>query len=428
MPTCFRRRFGPSSSSAISHSPNDSLPLATQHRACGAVASHRHERGLTEAAGVEHEAIGPLRGGSGRLAGVRERVPERAYARLGRDDASSRSAFRTPRNPCARPATCCTSLEIRGGPRGDRDPPLGGGAPDGMTDIDAAIDRLLLAAAALDLPAPLNPAGEAELEALRAAVGAAPPAGRPRAPVAATPGQPPPDDDRPARPDAGLTGHRVPRQPGTGRRRSSRWPTSRSGLAVIELDAPNGTGGGSVWEGDVGDFDLHEVAPSLADLIDAVATAMEIGIARPRDIGGFRILDWDEPGLKSIENRWCAIGEPSASMSPGGRRAGSRSRGWIPARRSRGVPAPPSPPSASSATAGRTRRRSAERSGAVRVRRGQRRPAGRRHWPAVRLRSAGRRPVPALPERHAPRGWTCVRSMTAWTSGRRSIGRRSRRS
>ena len=39
-----------------------------------------------------------------------------------------------------------------------------------MTDIDAAIDRLLLAAAALDLPAPLNPAGEAELDALRAAV------------------------------------------------------------------------------------------------------------------------------------------------------------------------------------------------------------------------------------------------------------------
>ena len=39
-----------------------------------------------------------------------------------------------------------------------------------MTDIDSAIDRLLLAAAALDLPAPLNPAGEAELDALRAAV------------------------------------------------------------------------------------------------------------------------------------------------------------------------------------------------------------------------------------------------------------------
>ena len=39
-----------------------------------------------------------------------------------------------------------------------------------MTDVDSAIDRLLLAAAALDLPAPLNPVGEAQLDALRAAV------------------------------------------------------------------------------------------------------------------------------------------------------------------------------------------------------------------------------------------------------------------
>ena len=67
----------------------------------------------------------------------------------------------------------------------------------------------------------------------------------------------------------------------------------------VELDDANGAGGGAVWEGDVGDFDLREVAPSLADLVDAVATAMELGIARPYEVGGFRSLQWDDARLGS---------------------------------------------------------------------------------------------------------------------------------
>ena len=132
----------------------------------------------------------------------------------------------------------------------------------------------------------------------------------------------------------------------------------------VELDAPNGAGGGAVWEGDVGDFDLHEVAPSLADLIDAVATAMEIGIARPHDIRRLPDPGLGRAGLGSIENgslagsanrqRPCHPVAAALARDPG---AGSG------ATRSRAVPRRRSPRSASSATAGRTRRRSAGRSG-----------------------------------------------------------------
>ncbi len=74
---------------------------------------------------------------------------------------------------------------------------------------------------------------------------------------------------------------------------------------VVELDDRDGTGGGAVWEGDVGDFELREVAPSLAQLVDAVATAMEQGIARPYEIGGFRVLQWDDEAWDRMRaERW----------------------------------------------------------------------------------------------------------------------------
>ena len=69
---------------------------------------------------------------------------------------------------------------------------------------------------------------------------------------------------------------------------------------------PNGAGGGAVWEGDVGDFDLREVAPSLADLVDAVATAMELGIARA--LRGGRVphpgMGRRRPGIGLKAERW----------------------------------------------------------------------------------------------------------------------------
>ena len=172
-----------------------------------------------------------------------------------------------------------------------------------MTDIDSAIDRLLLVAAALDLPAPLNPAGEAELDALRAAV----------APLRL------PDDlvRLWRRLQGGPPGmidrlDLMPVSQAIEFRAIHDGPNALLTMAYesqwsrfVELDDPNGAGGGAVWEGDVGDFDLREVAPSLADLVDAVATAMELGIARPYEVGGFRILQWDDAAWDRLKaERW----------------------------------------------------------------------------------------------------------------------------
>ena len=192
---------------------------------------------------------------------------------------------------------------------------------------------------------------------------------------------------------------------------------------------PNGAGGGAVWEGDVGDFDLREVAPSLADLVDAVATAMERGSRGPTRIGGFRDPGLGRAGLGSIEGRTLAGSanrqRPVARWPP----RWLEIQGLDPARRAsarrqhhhRRAP--------------RARRRvdghgddQRDDQGAVRVRRRQRRPAGRRHRRGCSS-SSRRTPTRSGSSRTArPSSSTCVRSTTAWTSGRRSILRRSRRS
>ena len=173
----------------------------------------------------------------------------------------------------------------------------------------------------------------------------------------------------------------------------------------VELDDPNGAGGGAVWEGDVGDFDLREVAPSLADLIDAVATAMEMGIARPLRGGRVPHPPMGRRGLGSTEGRTlagtCAWSAPMTTRWP---------PRWLEIQGLDPGDARPARRHDDDRRAPRARQRldghrddQRDDQGAVRVRRGQRRPARRRHWPAVRLRSTGRRPVPAPPERHAPR-------------------------
>ena len=183
-----------------------------------------------------------------------------------------------------------------------------------MVDIDSAIDRLLRAAATLDLPAPLSPARDADLHALRAAV---------------LPLRLPADLERLwRRLQAGPPGmidrlDLMPVSQAIEFRAITDAPRALLTVAFesqwsrfVELDDPNGAGGGAVWEGDVGDFDLREVAPSLADLVHAVAAAMEQGIARPNVIGGFRILQWDEAAWERMKaERWPARRVVSALTS-----------------------------------------------------------------------------------------------------------------
>jgi hypothetical protein len=161
-----------------------------------------------------------------------------------------------------------------------------------MTDIDVAIDRLLRAAAAMDIPGPLNPAGEAEVQAVRAAV--APlrvPDDLERLWRRLQEGPPQMIDRLDLMPVAQILAFRGMHD----------WPNALLTMAYashwfhfVELHDPDGTGGGAVWEGAYGDDDIKEVAPSLADLIDAVATAWEDGLAPPYEIGGFRLPNWDD--------------------------------------------------------------------------------------------------------------------------------------
>ena len=170
-------------------------------------------------------------------------------------------------------------------------------------DIDAAIDRLLEIAAALDLHAPLNPAAEAELDALRA--GAAPlrlPDDLVRLWRRLQGGPPGMIDRLDLMPVSQAVEFRAITD---GPRALLTVAFESQWSRFVELDDPNGAGGSAVWEGDVGDFDLREVAPSLADLVDAVATAMELGIARPYEVGGFRILQWDDAAWDRLKaERW----------------------------------------------------------------------------------------------------------------------------
>jgi hypothetical protein len=185
-----------------------------------------------------------------------------------------------------------------------------------VTDIDTAIDRLLRAASAADLPAPLNPASDAEIEALR---------------VALLPLRIPSDLERLwRRLQDGVPGmiDRSDLLRVTGAvefRDTHEWPNALLTIAymshwfhLVELDGPDGTGGGTVWEVGFTDLEIREVAPSLSLLLDAAAAACEMGIATPYDAGAFRTVDWDDEAWERLKaDRW-----------PDRRTASARVTGW----------------------------------------------------------------------------------------------------
>jgi hypothetical protein len=88
----------------------------------------------------------------------------------------------------------------------------------------------------------------------------------------------------------------------------------------LELDDPDGTGGGGVWT--LREFApaLVRVAPSLATLLEAVALAWEQGIARLSEHHPFPWAIWDEPAWERLK----------ADVLPPPRTAGSRPSGWLP--------------------------------------------------------------------------------------------------
>jgi hypothetical protein len=143
----------------------------------------------------------------------------------------------------------------------------------------------------MDIPAPLNPAGDADIEAVRAAV---------------APLRIPDDLERLWRrlqdgPDGMIDRlDLLPMSSVLEFRAMHDWPNALLTVAyeshqfrLVELDDADGTGGGMVWEAEFSVDDIREVAPSLPALIDAVATAWEVGIAHPYEVGGFRALQWD---------------------------------------------------------------------------------------------------------------------------------------
>lgn len=98
--------------------------------------------------------------------------------------------------------------------------------------------------------------------------------------------------------------------------------TIGSGRATcyLELHDADGAGGGAVWSVEEFARDMHEVAPSLAALVDATAIAWERGIARLSNEHPFPWAAWDE-------ERWERL---KADVLPSGRVAGARPAGWLP--------------------------------------------------------------------------------------------------
>ena len=88
----------------------------------------------------------------------------------------------------------------------------------------------------------------------------------------------------------------------------------------LELDDPDGTGGGAVWT--LVEFapEMHEAAPSLAALLDATAAAWERGIVRLSEAHPFPWAAWDEEAWDGLKGE----------LLPVGRAAGSRPAGWLP--------------------------------------------------------------------------------------------------
>jgi len=87
----------------------------------------------------------------------------------------------------------------------------------------------------------------------------------------------------------------------------------------LELDDPDGTGGGAVWTVEEFAFEMHEAAPSLVALIDATAIAWERGIVRLSEAHPFPWAAWDEDAWRRLKTE----------LLPRGRVAGSRPAGWL---------------------------------------------------------------------------------------------------
>ena len=90
-------------------------------------------------------------------------------------------------------------------------------------------------------------------------------------------------------------------------------------LCYIELHDARGTGGGGVWTLEEFGSEVHEVAPSLAALLGAVAIAWERGIVRLSEHHPFPWAAWDEPAWEHLK----------AEVLPAGRKAGARPSGWL---------------------------------------------------------------------------------------------------
>lgn len=88
----------------------------------------------------------------------------------------------------------------------------------------------------------------------------------------------------------------------------------------LELADADGTGGGAVWTLKEFAPEMHEVAPSLAALLDATAAAWEQGVVRLSEAHPFPWAAWDDEGWEQLK----------ASLLPTGRVVGSRPSGWLP--------------------------------------------------------------------------------------------------
>lgn len=88
----------------------------------------------------------------------------------------------------------------------------------------------------------------------------------------------------------------------------------------LELDDPDGTGGGALLTREELAPEMHEAAPSLSALLDATAAAWEQGIVRLSEEHPFPWAAWDEEAWDRLK----------AELLPVGRVAGSRPAGWLP--------------------------------------------------------------------------------------------------
>lgn len=187
-----------------------------------------------------------------------------------------------------------------------------------MADVDSSIDRILTMAAAAGMAASANPASDDDIAALRSAV---------------SPLRLPEDLERLYRrfqdgPPGLIDGlDLLPISEAIEFREAPEWPKALLTIAyashwfrLVELHGPEGTGGGAVWEVAFTDLDLREVAPSLADLLDAVATAWERGIPTPFDHDNFRTVEWDPDVWDPVK----------AELLPKGRVVSVRPTHWLP--------------------------------------------------------------------------------------------------